>query len=79
MEYPGIQLKKMVFQCITHKNQRGIASESGIRTRENAPEIPGGKAFHRVVLEKQFPIVPVGKSILEGRVKGDPGDQNDKT
>jgi hypothetical protein len=78
MEYPGIQLKKVVFQRIAQKNQGGIASESGIRTRENAPEIPGGKALHRVILEKQFRIVPIGKSVFKRRVKHDPGDQNDK-
>jgi hypothetical protein len=79
MEYPGIQLKKMVFQRITHKNQRSIASEAGIGTREKAPDIAGGKALHRVILKKQFRIIPIGKPIFERRAKSDPGDQNDKT
>ena len=79
MEYSGIQLKKMVFQCITHKNEGGIASESSIGTREKAPDIACGKALHRVILEKQFRIIPIGKSVFERRVKSDPGDQNDKT
>jgi hypothetical protein len=79
MEDPGIQLKKVVFQSITHKNKRGIAAESRIGTREKAPDIAGGKALHRVILEKQFRIIPIGESILERRVKSDHSDQNDKT
>jgi hypothetical protein len=79
MEDLGIQLKKVVFQRITHKNQRGIASESSIGTRENAPDIAGGKTLHRIILKKQFRIIPIGKSIVERRVKSDSGDQNDKT
>src|SRR4030042_5282639 len=78
MEDLGIQLKEMDFQRIAHKNQRGIASESGIGAREKAPHIAGGKVLHRVIIEKQFRIIPIGESIFERRVKSDPGDENDQ-